>query len=228
MDAVGKESWIAQSPKEFGFEQFPELKWFVRTNYLPLPDAHGLHYYIRDDLAKRASSVPQPRHCAATALRCLEVPERNYIFDASLVSSVAYLPPLQLPEHARLKMEVIPMAKEQTSAVILGNGEPDKTCRGVRLEYLDTDRYQLVLGVATSWARSTPFHLPYGKSSSLQIDLEPVHVSLQVNGAKVSDMSLSSPFANTKAPFTIGSGSGERTRFTGVIPFFEIESVTLP
>ena len=49
IDAVGPTSWFLNDRKYYGFEQFPEIADFVKTNYVFLSDSFDQRYYLRRD-----------------------------------------------------------------------------------------------------------------------------------------------------------------------------------
>lgn len=55
IDAVGPASFAMTDRTIYNFEQFPEIQYFVNTNYVHLADRYGERYYLRRDLAARNS-----------------------------------------------------------------------------------------------------------------------------------------------------------------------------
>ena len=223
VDAVGPESWIARTRSEFNFERAPELMWFVRMNYVPLPPAYGLRFYIRRDLAGRLTSAPSPKQCAPHALRCMDIPPRDFLYEGALLSAVAYLPPIELPDYATLNADVTPMAIESQNATVFGNGIDPNDFRGFRFQHVHDNQYQLLLGLGDRWASSKPVALPYGKLSALSLEFRGERVEIRVNGIVVDEMRLASQILDSDGPITVGASTGGSNRFTGVVSFLEIK-----
>lgn len=49
IDAIGPTSWFLVDPKYYGFEQFPEIASFVKSNYKLLTSYNYQRYYVRRD-----------------------------------------------------------------------------------------------------------------------------------------------------------------------------------
>ena len=58
IDAIGPTSWFLTDRRYYDFEQFPEIAYFVETNYVLVAHRYDQRYYLRRD---RAAAKPSPR-----------------------------------------------------------------------------------------------------------------------------------------------------------------------
>ncbi len=221
IDAVTRESWIAQNPNEFGFDHSPEVDWFVKTNYIALPPTAAYRYFLRRDLAARAAGFA-PKHCGEKALRCLEEPDRYYSFEAALLDGVATLPPLALTQPLRFRLDFTPMPVQSPNSTVFASST---SFRGIRFTRFDKHRYKLYLGLGKTWASSNPIFLKDSEPASLEIEIAHGNVTVRNQGKECDRFVLPSAIADSNLPITVGSGSRPDSRFTGVVSFFEVSKM---
>jgi hypothetical protein len=216
IDAVGGGSWFLSQREYWGFELVPSIKAFVDEGYVHLIDIYGQRYFMRRDLAvKREADFNRPlpqRACSPSALRCSN----------EAITLPHELPPTQIPAHSRIDLEFMPIHRQLGPATVFNTEKTPFSNRGLRIQYVDKDRYILTIGVGDHWSTSKEFLLPQDKVASLSIDLNGTTVTLENNGARVDEIHLSHPYADAGGPITLGSWIGGLDPFSGKIQFLQV------
>jgi len=230
VDSVSFVSWFINDRNYYSFEQFPELDRFIKTNYVLLtqryePGAGGgqglERYYLRRDLLAKWTPERVAKSCAEYAVACFEL-SANTASAQEQSLSPRDLPPVELPAHALIEAEFVPMGLQVENATVFNNEAVAKSFRGFRFQSIGGDRYRLLLGLGDRWAFSKSVLLPQGKRASISIEVDKKNVYLRCNGIAVDDMELSSPVANASGEITVGSWIDGQCPFSGSIPFFQI------
>ncbi len=222
IDAVSPVSWSMWDPGLYRFDQFTDVAFFVRENYIHVADGYGCHYFLRRDLAARRKAVPQPPGCLPQALRCSDAQAHYYAGDGSVLTEFRQLPPLEMPEHALIEAKFTPMARQTADATVFQNESAPRSYRGYRFLSIGGDRYRLLLGLGTRWAFSKSIYLPPGQPVDLSVEINHQDVFLRANGLGVDDMHLPTPPAASRGVITTGTWIDGACRFTGSIPLFQI------
>jgi hypothetical protein len=216
IDATGPTSWFLTDSKLFTFEKLPEIDAYVKANYVYLVDLYGQRYFLRRDLAsKREQAFKQPlppKTCTAEAVSCM----------TSTVILPKQLPPVQMPSHALLEAEFMPVTPQIGYATVFSKDAVTDSYHGFQFQHVADDRYRLILGIGDQWTTSKEIFLPQSKPVMLSIELNGKTVSIHCNGAQVDEMHLVRPMADAGGPITLNSWiEGERV-FSGRMQFFQI------
>ncbi len=236
VDALSFASWVINDRKHLGFEQFPEVDRFVRTNYVFLTERYepgagggqGLErYYLRRDLLAKSVPANLSKSCAPRVLACFSVPPDASSTDDRLFAAQV-LPQARIPSHALIEAEFVPIGLQAENATVFNNEAVARSFRGFRFQTIGGDRYRLLLGLGDRWAFSKSVFLPRGKRASISIEIERNYAYFRCNGIAVDDIELSSPVADSPGPITLGSWIDGQCRFSGAIPFFQIVNLNMP
>jgi hypothetical protein len=216
IDAIGPASWFLSSRQYFGFERVPEIAAFVNAHYVHLVDLYQERFFLRRDLAARREAEfnrPLPlKACTPGSVRCLDRP----------VTLPHELPPVQMPAHARIQVEFMPIGPQIGTATVINNEARPNSFRGFRLQHVSNDRYILLVGLGDSWAVSREFELPESRTAFVTIEVNGNGLTLENNGSKLDELHLARPMANSPGPITIGSWIQGMAPFSGKVQFFEI------
>jgi hypothetical protein len=193
-----------------GFELVPAIKAYVDANYIQVGDRWDMRFFLRRDLAEVGSGTA----CSAGALRC-------YL---STAGPPVPLPPVQMPKHARIDAEFVPLSPQEESAVVFGNGGPEGVPRGFRFQSAGSDRYRLLVGAGGRWVASPVLDLPQGRKVSLSIEMQGKSVTIVRDGKQREEMELPSPMSDAPEPIGLGSEVGGRG-FLGAIVSFQIRDL---
>lgn len=216
IDATGPASWFLSNPKYFGFEKVPEIAAFINANYVHLADLYAQRFYLRRDLAARrelALSQPLPaKNCTAGALLCIDKP-------VTLPQDFA---PVQMPRHALLETEFLPITSQAQYATVFSNEAKAGSFQGFQFQHVANNRYRLVLGLGSQWAISKEILLPQRKPVSLSIELTESTATINCNGAQINQLRLPHPLADSPGPMSLNSWIGGTRVFSGKVQFFQI------
>ncbi len=192
------------------FELEPSIKSYIDSDYIQVADRWDLRFFLRRDLAGLGSGVS----CAGGALRC-------YLATAG---PPVPLPPLQMPKHARIDAEFVPLLRQEDSALVFGNAPPDGTPRGFRFQSAGPDRYRLSVGAGGRWVTSPELVLPARRKVSLSIEILGKAVTIFCNGQRWEEMELPGAMSDAPEPISLGSGKiGDG--FVGAINSFQIRDL---
>ena len=180
-----------------------------------------MRFFLRADLAARATSVTMPKACASTAVRCMANPRRFY-GEGITTPVMDNLPAVKLPEHALVEVQFTPFGRQTGDATILNNEAAPRSFRGFRLQNIGGDNYRLLLGQGDRWVTSKPLLFADSKPVWLSIEIAGTEVRIQANGAVVDTMHLPAAMADAPGPVTIGSWINGGCRFSGTIQFVQI------
>jgi hypothetical protein len=221
IDAIGTNSWAMDDRGMFGPDQVPEFARFLSRFYRHVGDGYGERFFLRADLADRATTLKMPTTCAPAAIRCMASPRRFY-GEGVTAPITDDLPPLKLPERALVEVQLTPFGPQTANATILNNEAAPRSFRGFRLQNTGGDLYQLLVGLSDRWESSEPIRLPDSKTVWLSIEFDGAQVHIKTDGAPVTTMHLPAPMADAPGPITLGSWIGGASRFNGTIQFFQI------
>ncbi|MFL6447728.1 MAG: hypothetical protein ACJ746_08570 [Bryobacteraceae bacterium] len=216
IDAVGPTSWFLNDPKLYNFEQFPRIAGFIKTNYVHLTDLYGQRFFLRRDLATRREAlfnVPlAPKSCDHAALSCL----------ASPTTLPKDLPPVNMPEHASLEAEFVPIKAQIGPATVFNNEAVPSNNLGFRFQHATGDRYVLRVGTGAGYVGSKEFTLPRREPVRVRIEFHGSTVQLECNDSHCDVLNLPRPFANSPGPINLNSWIGNADPFAGKMQFFQI------
>ncbi len=192
------------------FELVPALKSYVDSNYIQVADRWNLRFFLRRDLA----GVGSGSACSADAIRCYQ----------STAGAPVSLPPVQMPQHARIDAEFVPLLPQDDSALVFGSEAPVGVPRGFHFQYAGSGRYRLSVGAGGRWVTSRELNLPERQKVSLSIEFHGRAVTIFCNGEKREEMDLPSAMSDAPEPIVLGSGKGDRG-FIGAIVSFQIRDL---
>jgi hypothetical protein len=221
IDAISPVSWAYEDRARFNFEQFPEIASFVKKSYVHLVDAFGQRFYMRRDIASRATAASPPRSCAPDSVRCMPMPRRFFVEGATSLLTDD-LPALPLPSHTLLEADFTPFGRQSENGTVFTNEAAPEMHRGFRFQNVGADQYRLLLGLGDRWAISDPILLPPGKRVALAVEVNDTEVEIRNAGVVVARMHLGSRIADSKGPIHIGSWLNGQNRLTGAVDFFQI------
>lgn len=216
IDAVGPTSWFLQQRQYWGFELVPPIKDFVDRKYVHLIDIYGQRYFMRRDLvAKRDLEFNQPlpkASCAAAAIRCYD----------HAITLPTELPPTNIPQHARIDIEFMPIHEQLGPATVFNSEKTPASFRGLRLQYVEKDRYALLIGVGDHWVISKSFPKRQGRAALVSVELDATKARLQADGRLIDEIHLPHPFADSGGPINLDSWIGGVDPFSGIVRFVQI------
>ncbi|HMD69782.1 MAG TPA: hypothetical protein VKF41_00480 [Bryobacteraceae bacterium] len=192
------------------FELVPAIKSYIDSNYIQVADRWDLRFFLRRDLAGVGSSGG----CSADAIRCYQ----------STAGGPAPLPPVQMPPHARIDAEFVPLSPQEDSALVFGSAAPVGAPRGFQFQYAGAGRYRLLVGAGGRWVASRDLDLPERQKVSLSLEFHGKAVAIFCNGKKREDMQLPGGMSGAPDPIALGSGTGGRG-FLGAIVSFQIRDL---
>jgi hypothetical protein len=216
IDAIGPTSWFIQQREYWGFELVPSIKDFVERRYVHLIDIYGQRYFMRRDLAaKREAEFSRPLlnvACEATALRCYDHP----------ITLPTELPPTNIPQHARIDITFTPIHNQLGPATVFNSEKTPSSYRGLRLQYVEKNRYVLLIGVGDRWVISKSFSKPQGSTAFASIELDGTDAKLKEDGRLIDDIHLPHPFVDSGGPLNLGSWISGVDPFSGTVQFVQI------
>lgn len=225
IDAVNSSSIWLTDPSLHGFDQFPHIARYIDDNYLDVGTAYGHRYYLRRDLVAR-NGVPKlelERTCTDRAVRCAE----------SVIGQSRTLPSLRMPGHALLRVEFSAVSPQEDKVVVFTNAVNDPSAdtisgppRGFRLRHVLADRYQLEVGIGSTWIGSKQIPVKPEEYLALAIEFNGNVVTIKRGDELIDELHLPRPMADSAGPIVLNSfQTAGQGRFRGNIRFFEIKDL---
>jgi hypothetical protein len=209
VDALKRSCCIYEDPAN-RFERVPALKSYIDSDYIQVADRWDLRFFLRRDLAGVGRGSP----CSADAIRCYQ----------STGGAPVPLPPVQMPKHARIDAEFVPLLPQEDSALVFGSEAPGGVPRGFQFQCAGSDGYRLRVGAGGRWVASRELDLPERQKVSLSIEFQGKAVTIFCNGKKREEMELPSAMSDSPDPIALGSGKVGRG-FLGAIVSLQIRDL---
>lgn len=219
IDAVGPSSWFLRDPSVFGFEHIPAVAAIIQKHYVHLGNFYDQRYYLRNDLAAKREATYNislsTKVCDAKALRCLATP----------ITLPATLPALQIPKHALLEAEFVPVGTQIGPATVFNNEAIPNSCRGFRFVHTTGENYALLVGIGRKYVASREFNLPERKPVWLTVEFNDNVVKVKCN-SQHDELHLPNAMADAAGTIQLNSWLGDSDPFIGKMQFFQVTDLT--
>lgn len=192
------------------FEVVPAIKAYIDSHYVQVADRWNMRFFLRRDLA----GVGEGGACAADAIRCYQ----------SSAGAPVPLPPVRMPQHARIDAEFVPLTPQEDAAVVFGSEAPAGVAQGFRFQCAGSGTYRLLVGAGGRWVSSRELDLPDGQKAALSIEFKGKSVTISCNGSRREEMELPDTMSDAPGPIALGSWTGGRG-LMGAIASFQIRDL---